>query len=224
MVSQAVKLIGDRMNNTVKRCKIEGCNNPGRKSKLKSSTQYFTRGFCSVHYQRYLKHGDPSIVLKAPIPTNRTHGKWHMPEYKAWINMKNRCYSKRNRHYLDYGGRGIFVCDGWLDSLDSFLIDMGERPTAKHSLDRVDNDSGYTCGHCEHCVAKSWEKNCKWSTQKEQINNRRPLASKNGTGCKFVYKNKGFTYKVSKMVDGKLKHFGNFSSFEKAVEFSKTIY
>ena len=89
-----------------------------------------------------------------------THGLSKTPEYKAWYSMKQRCFNLNDKKYPDYGGRGITVCDRWLN-LDNFLADMGSRPTAKHSLDRIDNDSDYS------------PKNCRWATKTEQENNKR---------------------------------------------------
>ena len=89
-----------------------------------------------------------------------THGLSRTPEYYAWINMKHRCFNPNHKQYLYYGGRGITVCDRWLN-LENFLADMGSRPSAKHSLDRIDNNGDYS------------PKNCKWSTKAEQENNKR---------------------------------------------------
>ena len=88
------------------------------------------------------------------------HGMSRTPEYIAWADMKRRCFNPNIKNYSDYGGRGITVCDRWLN-LDNFLADMGSRPTAKHSLDRIDNNADYS------------PKNCKWSTKAEQDNNKR---------------------------------------------------
>lgn len=81
--------------------------------------------------------------------------------YKRWIGMKDRCYNPNNAMYPHYGGRGLTVCPEWVNSFDCFHADMGDAPEGK-SLDRIDNDKGYS------------KDNCKWSTPSEQTKNRRP--------------------------------------------------
>lgn len=82
--------------------------------------------------------------------------------------MKNRCLSPSNPSYSRYGGRGITVCERWLD-FSNFLVDMGEKP-AGTSIDRVDNDSGY------------YKENCRWATNVEQRSNtsRNVILTHNG--------------------------------------------
>ena len=79
---------------------------------------------------------------------------------QAWNHMKQRCYNPKDTGYKHYGGRGIQVCDRWLDSFENFLEDMGEVPY-RLTLERVNNNGNYEPG------------NCKWTTQKRQQNNRR---------------------------------------------------
>lgn len=80
--------------------------------------------------------------------------------YGAYRAMKQRCYNPNNSGYKWYGKQGITVCDRWMKSFWSFVEDMGERPKG-YSLDRRDNLLGYS------------KENCKWSTPKEQTQNRR---------------------------------------------------
>jgi hypothetical protein len=96
----------------------------------------------------------------------KTHGLMYVngkrrPEYNTWHLMKKRCYNKNHPFYHAYGGRGISVCDRWINSFKNFFEDMGARPNATYSLDRIDNDGNYE------------PSNCKWSTRAEQINNTR---------------------------------------------------
>lgn len=79
--------------------------------------------------------------------------------YGCWRNMLSRCRNKNYFRYKDYGGRGITVCDKWLQ-FSGFLEDMGEKPN-NLSLDRIDNNKGY------------YKENCRWTTQKEQMKNTR---------------------------------------------------
>ena len=89
-----------------------------------------------------------------------THKLSHSPTWNSWHSMKARCYNKNHSAYSRYGGRGIKVCDSWLNSLENFVKDMGIRPDGM-TLDRIDNDGNYT------------PDNCKWSTKHEQVINRR---------------------------------------------------
>jgi hypothetical protein len=88
------------------------------------------------------------------------HGMWGSPTWQSWEAMKKRCLNPSNRGYKDYGGRGITICQEWVDSFEAFLRDMGERPEGK-TLDRKNNSEGYS------------KANCQWSDLKTQQKNRR---------------------------------------------------
>lgn len=91
---------------------------------------------------------------------NKKHGMTRTRPYRAWRNMLNRCFDEKNKHYKDYGGRGITVCDKWLE-FSGFWSDMKNTYKEDLTLDRINNDGNY-CGD-----------NCRWATQKEQAANKR---------------------------------------------------
>ena len=80
--------------------------------------------------------------------------------YGTWKEMKSRCYNNKHEHYSYYGQRGITVCQEWLDDFSNFIRDMGDRPEG-YTLDRIDNDKGYS------------KDNCRWSSKSEQSYNKK---------------------------------------------------
>lgn len=101
-------------------------------------------------------------------------GKWTRT-YTAWYSMRQRCNNPKTIGWARYGGRGIRVCAQW-DDFTTFLADMGEAPSAKHSIDRVSPDGDYEPA------------NCRWATKAEQDNNR--------TTCKW-FTHKGETLNIA---------------------------
>lgn len=91
-----------------------------------------------------------------------THGMSNTAELKIWNHMIARCYNSNTNCFDNYGGRGIQVCERWRSSFESFLADMGMRPSLEHSIDRFPNNNGnYEPG------------NCRWATPLQQGRNKR---------------------------------------------------
>lgn len=100
--------------------------------------------------------------IRLPKP-NIKHGeslnKQKSPEYSTWLRMKSRCKEESNskKWYFD---KGIKVCKEWVNSFETFLQDMGRKPSKYHSIDRIDGNKGY------------YKENCRWATPEEQSNNK----------------------------------------------------
>jgi hypothetical protein len=104
--------------------------------------------------------------IRKEKPNGLIHGLTGTTEYVAWRSMKGRCYNMNDkRNFKDYGGRGIKVCDRWLEPKGqgflNFLSDMGKRPEGKYSLDRINVNGNYE------------PSNCRWADDKIQNNNKR---------------------------------------------------
>lgn len=102
-------------------------------------------------------------------------------EYNCWWNLIDRCTNVKNKQYPDYGGRGINVCEEWLNSFPAFIKHVGKKPSDKHSLDRIDNDGNYEPG------------NVRWTTRSVQRVNTR-----NNRNCSSVYRGVSWDSSVNK--------------------------
>jgi hypothetical protein len=110
-------------------------------------------GCLATEVQSRIKHGHSC---------SRLYPKGMSKEYAAWANMIQRCTNSNRTGWSDYGGRGIQVCDEWLEDFEAFFRHVGLAPSAAHSIDRIDNNGNYE------------PDNVQWSTQKWQCSNQRP--------------------------------------------------
>lgn len=127
-----------------------------------------------------------------------THGFKGHELYTVWCNMKSRCNNKNSKYYSNYGGRGIEVCERWLD-IKNFIEDMYPSFEQGLSLDRMDVDGNYS------------KENCRWATRNIQQRNTRKICSKNTSGYRGVtFDKKTNKWKTQIVVNGKIIYLGYF--------------
>lgn len=180
-------------------CSVDGCLKP-----------HIARSWCQMHYRRYKIHGSldkPQSIKK------KTHGLTNTPEYAAWRAMKHRCNNPNNQFYNRYGGRGITVCKQWnaKDGFLKFLEDMGSRPSSAHTLDREENDKGYS------------PDNCRWVTWDVQsLNKTHTMRSKSGYRGVFLRPHYKDIWLAVISVNGHHFNLGKFTDPESAaIEYDK---
>lgn len=97
-----------------------------------------------------------SVALKQ---SSTIHGMRYTRVYNVWLNMKQRCTNPNNDHFPAYGGRGITVCQRWMESFEAFYEDMGDPPSDDHTIDRKNVHGSYE------------PSNCRWATREMQTSN-----------------------------------------------------
>ena len=167
---------------------------------------------------RHFKNGNMKSCLECKYKImdqskfNLRHGLRRHPLYGVWCGMKSRCYNANKRSYVDYGARGITVCDEWLDDFRAFYDwSVGRGHVPGKQIDRIDGNKGYS------------PSNCRFVSPIVNINNVCRIRKNNTTGFSGVtFDSKGNKYvaQISSTVGGKRKNtvIGRFETAEEASE------
>lgn len=129
--------------------------------------------------------------LKSIMKERATHSLSKSAEYKVWQGMKGRCHNPNHTDYYNYGARGITVSDEWKESFETFISDMGNRPTPTSTIERVNGNVGYC------------KENCCWVEKAEQSKNRR-RPCEFGTSPNYQIKHENYLRRVARAKEEKL--------------------
>lgn len=140
----------------------------------------------------------------------KNHGLSKTAEFKAWDKMISRC-STNGEMSKYYNERGIGICEKWKNSFIEFYKDMGKKPAANYSLDRIDNNKGY------------YKENCRWADKALQNLNRRVRLDKAGGLPRGVRSRRG-TYFSRISINGYPFYIGTFSTAKEASDEFNKIY
>ena len=181
---------------------------PTETSKQKATYGLYECQYCGKEFEAQsnnIKHGLKSCGCQRKV-INKTHGLAYNKFYKTWKGMRGRCTNPKAWDYKYYGARGITVCEEWLDVTNFVAWAEATHPNVKGvSLDRIDNDKGYS------------PENCRWSTITTQVINRRMMGNNTSgqNGIRFYLPTNKWVARIT--VNKVLKHIGYYETLEEAV-------
>ena len=178
------------------------------KSKRKVRFGLFICGFCGTNFKAIItsvKCGDIKSCgcyrKRRASEAHKTHGLGYTRLYLIWSTLKDRVLNPKNKAYKNYGGRGITLCDEWLDVQNFYDWAISNDYSEGLSIDRIDNDGNYE------------PNNCRWTTRIIQNRNQR-LRKDNKSGYKGVIYHKSTGKYQASVSDGKQKYLGLYLTAE----------
>ena len=176
-------------------------------SKWKARFGLYECQYCGEEFEAITKNIKKGNTRSCGCLKGEAHGLTSHKFYQTWYNMKYRCFKVTNKEYKNYGARGITVCEEWLN-VSNFVAwcDLTYPNLEGYTLDRIDNDKGYS------------PENCTWSDRTTQAINQRIMKNnKSGyVGVSYYSKTRVWTAYIS--VNNTRKHLGYFNSVQEAVQ------
>lgn len=179
---------------------IYSCSCGGFLVAIESNVNKGNTKSCGCHKENITR----KVLIENIRGMGETHGMHGTPIYKIWNNLIQRCHNPVATGYENYGGRGIKVCDRWLESFENFYEDMGN-VSNEMSLDRIDVNLGY-------CL-----ENCRWATRSEQNFNKRQQSNNSSGKTGVCWNKRNNKWEVELRMDGKRLRLGLYEDFELAV-------
>lgn len=175
-----------------------GMKFPTETSKKKARYGLF-KCFCGKEFKTQSHAVNNKLIISCGC-SRTTHNQTNHKLYIVWNNMIKRCTDKNNKAYKNYGGRGITVCERWLD-VNNFIEDMYPSHKDGLSIDRIDNNKGYS------------KDNCRWVNKNIQSRNTRKIMSTNNSNYRGVsWHKQRQKWRVAISINNKSIHIGLFDN------------